>query len=49
MAGLVLDRIKRMPRVGDRVQVGQADIEVTRVTDRAIKELRVTLGRRRQS
>jgi len=49
MAGLVLDRIKRMPRVGDRVQVGQADIEVTRVTDRAIKELRVTMGRRRQS
>jgi len=45
VAGLVLDRLKRIPRVGQRITFGGIVITVTEVTDRSVEEVRVQRGR----
>ena len=45
IAGLVLDRLKRMPKVGEWIQVAGVVIEVVQLTDRAIKAVRITTSR----
>jgi magnesium and cobalt exporter, CNNM family len=42
LSGLVLERLGRVPKPGDRIEVGRVRIEVTRATARAMQELRVT-------
>ena len=41
LGGLVLERLGRVPKPGDRVQAGRVHIEVTRSSARAVQELRV--------
>jgi CBS domain containing-hemolysin-like protein len=41
LAGLVLERLGRVPRPGDVVHAGRVRIEVTRASARAVQELRV--------
>ena len=41
LAGLVLERLGRVPKPGDGVQAGRVHIEVTRSSARAVQELRV--------
>src|SRR5262249_14951143 len=46
VAGLLLDRLKRIPREGEQIRVGQALITIVRATERAIEEVRVRVTRR---
>jgi len=41
LAGLVLERLGRVPKPGDGVVVGRVRLEVTRASPRAVQELRV--------
>ncbi len=41
IAGYVLDRLRRMPTVGDRVKEGGLELEVTSMSDRAILEVEI--------
>lgn len=45
LAGLVLERLGRVPKPGDRLEAGRVQIEVTRASARAVHELRVREGR----
>jgi putative hemolysin len=45
IAGLILDRIKRIPRQGQQLTVGSVRITVTRATERSIEEVRVAASR----
>ncbi len=47
VAGLVLDRLKRIPRSGEGVRVGSVQLRVTEATARGIDELQVRLVKRR--
>ncbi|RMH36064.1 MAG: HlyC/CorC family transporter [Deltaproteobacteria bacterium] len=41
IGGLILDRLKRIPRVGESLVVGDVTLTVTAATDRAIEEVRI--------
>ena len=41
LAGLVLERLGRVPKPGDGVVAGRVRLEVTRASQRAVQELRV--------
>jgi magnesium and cobalt exporter, CNNM family len=41
LAGLVLERLGRVPKPGDRLETGRVQIDVTRASARAVHELRV--------
>ncbi len=41
LGGLVLERLGRVPKPGDTVEVGRVRLEVTRASARAVQELRV--------
>jgi putative hemolysin len=47
LAGLLLDRLKRIPREGEQVRLGDITITVLSVTDRAIEEVRIRVARKR--
>jgi len=47
VAGLVLDRIKHIPREGESVRFGQVLVKVTRASERAVEEVQIRIGRRR--
>jgi CBS domain containing-hemolysin-like protein len=47
MAGLVLDRLKHIPREGESVRFGNVLVKVTRASERAVEEVQVRLGKRR--
>ena len=46
VAGLVLDHLERIPRTGERVQVGTVLLEVAAAEPHRIHALRLTLGER---
>jgi CBS domain containing-hemolysin-like protein len=46
LAGLVLERLGRVPKPGDRLDAGRVALEVTRASARAVHELRVRERRR---
>jgi CBS domain containing-hemolysin-like protein len=45
IAGLVLDRLKRIPREGETVRLGPATITIIGASDRAIEEVRIRVGK----
>jgi CBS domain containing-hemolysin-like protein len=47
VAGLVLDRLKHIPREGESVRFGNVLIKVTRASERAVEEVQLRLGRRK--
>jgi CBS domain containing-hemolysin-like protein len=47
VAGLILDRIKRIPREGEQLKIGDVTLTVLATSDRAIEEIRVRVGRKR--
>jgi CBS domain containing-hemolysin-like protein len=47
MAGLVLDRLKHIPREGESVRFGGVLVKVTRANERAVEEVQIRIGRRR--
>ncbi|HJQ83730.1 MAG TPA: transporter associated domain-containing protein, partial [Candidatus Binatia bacterium] len=47
LGGLVLDRLGRVPKPGDRLIAGRTRIEVTRASTRAVQEMRIEEIRRR--
>ncbi len=46
IAGLLLDRLKRIPREGEQVRIGIATFTIVRATERAIEEVRIRITRR---
>jgi CBS domain containing-hemolysin-like protein len=47
IAGLVLDRIRHIPREGESVRFGPVLIKVVRASERAVEEVQLRLGKRR--
>jgi len=47
VAGLLLDRLKHIPREGESVRIGTVLIKVTRASERAVEEVQLRLGKRR--
>ncbi|HZS41143.1 MAG TPA: hemolysin family protein [Polyangia bacterium] len=47
VAGLVLDRLKHIPREGESVRFGNVLVKVTKASERAVEEVQIRLGRRR--
>jgi putative hemolysin len=47
LAGLLLDRLKRIPREGEQIRMGDVTVTVLSVSDRAIEEVRVRVARKR--
>jgi CBS domain containing-hemolysin-like protein len=47
VAGLVLERLKHIPREGESVRFGNVLIKVTRASERAVEEVQLRLGKRR--
>jgi CBS domain containing-hemolysin-like protein len=47
MAGLVLDKLKHIPREGESVRFGAVLVKVTKASERAVEELQIRIGRRR--
>jgi putative hemolysin len=47
MAGLVLERLKHIPREGESVRFGNILVKVTRASERAVEEVQLRLGKRR--
>ena len=47
IAGLVLDRLKHIPREGESARFGNVLVKVTRASERAVEEVQLRLGRRR--
>jgi CBS domain containing-hemolysin-like protein len=45
IAGLVLDRLKRIPREGETVRLGPITITIIGASDRAIEEVRIRVGK----
>jgi CBS domain containing-hemolysin-like protein len=45
VAGLLLDRLKRIPRVGEAIRIGGATITILQATERAIEEVRIRMKR----
>jgi putative hemolysin len=49
IAGLLLDKLKHIPREGESVRFGGALLKVTRASERAVEEIQIRLGRRRSA
>ena len=47
MGGLVLDRLRHIPREGESVRFGQVLVKVTRASERAVEELQIRFGKRK--
>jgi CBS domain containing-hemolysin-like protein len=47
VAGLVIDHLKHIPRVGESVRIGNLLIKVTEASERAVEEVQIRLGKRR--
>jgi CBS domain containing-hemolysin-like protein len=47
IAGLVLDRLKHIPREGESVRFAQVLVKVTKASERAVEEVQIRVGRRR--
>jgi putative hemolysin len=47
MAGLVLDKLKHIPREGESIRFGQVLVKVTKASERAVEEVQIRIGRRR--
>jgi CBS domain containing-hemolysin-like protein len=47
VAGLVLDRLKHIPREGESVRFGNVLLKVTKASDRSVEEVQLRLGKRR--
>ena len=47
MAGLVLDRLRHIPREGESVRFGNVLVKVTKASERAVEEVQIRMGRRR--
>ena len=47
MAGLILDRLRHIPREGESVRFGNVLVKVTKASERAVEEVQIRLGRRR--
>jgi putative hemolysin len=47
LAGLVLDRLKHIPREGESVRFGSVLVKVTKASERAVEEVQIRIGRRR--
>jgi CBS domain containing-hemolysin-like protein len=47
IAGLVLDRLKRIPKEGDTIRIGEVTITILGSTERAIEEVRIRVARRK--
>jgi len=47
LAGLVLDRLKHIPREGESLRFGQVLVKVTKASERAVEEVQLRVGRRR--
>jgi CBS domain containing-hemolysin-like protein len=47
IAGLLLDRLKRIPREGESVKIGNATLTIVGASDRAIEEVRIRVGKKR--
>jgi putative hemolysin len=47
LAGLVLERLKHIPREGESVRFGTVLVKVTRASERAVEEVQIRIGRRK--
>jgi CBS domain containing-hemolysin-like protein len=47
IAGLVVDRLKHIPREGESVRFGPVLVKVVKASERAVEEVQLRLGRRR--
>jgi CBS domain containing-hemolysin-like protein len=47
IAGLILDRLKRIPREGETLRLGPVTITIIGASDRAIEEVRIRVGKAR--
>jgi putative hemolysin len=47
VAGLLLHRLRHIPKEGESVRIGQALIKVVRASDRAVEEVQIRVGRKR--
>ncbi len=47
VGGLVLDRLKHIPRAGESVRIGQVLLKVMEASERAVEEVQLRLARRR--
>jgi putative hemolysin len=47
LGGLILDRLKRIPKEGDSLRLGPATITIVGVSERAIEEVRIRVGKKR--
>ncbi len=47
IAGLLLDRLKRIPREGESVRLGQVTITVVGASERAVEEVKIRLGKKK--
>jgi len=47
IAGLVLDRLKHIPREGESLRFGQVLVKVTKANERSVEEVQVRVGKRR--
>jgi len=47
MAGLVLEKLRHIPREGERVRFGSVLVKVVKANERAVEEVQVRLGKRR--
>jgi CBS domain containing-hemolysin-like protein len=47
LAGLVLDRLRHIPREGESVRFGQVLLKVTRASERAVEEVQIRIGKRK--
>jgi Mg2+/Co2+ transporter CorB len=44
---LILERLKRIPREGEQLRLGEATLTVVATTDRAIEEVRIRVARKK--
>ena len=47
LAGLVLDKLKHIPREGESVRFGAVLVKVTKASERMVEEIQIRIGRRR--
>ena len=47
MAGLVLEKLRHIPREGESVRFGNILVKVVKANERAVEEVQVRLGKRR--
>ena len=47
LGGLILDRLKHIPRVGETVREGQTFLKVTAASERAVEEVQIRIAKKR--